>query len=171
MTPDTELIQVCLSSYGIENPSGSGMWKIRPTDLPSARRYDLENITILLKQVAHNLGYEVGDQAPLTWQNSQGDIRFVCYSIVSGVIGEILLNQQYPPDKSLLVLPGGRANIVIYKLELNPRLQQAVDRGWRFMKFRQVRWLAKNPVVNVETMNEQLAKDPLRYDIPQMPLF
>jgi len=171
MTPDTELIQVCLSSYGIENPPGSGMWKIRPTDLPSARRYDLENITILLKQVAHNLGYEVGDQAPLTWKNSQGDIRFVCYSIVSGVIGEILLNQHYPPDKSLLVLPGGRANIVIYKLAHNPRLQQAVDRGWRFMKFRQVRWLAKNPVVNVDTMNEQLAKDPLRYDIPQMPLF
>jgi hypothetical protein len=171
MTPEAELIQVCLSSYGVENPPGSGKWKIRPTDLPSARRYDLENITILLKQVAHNLGYQVSEQTPLTWRNTQGDIRFACYSIVSGVIGEILLNQNYPPDKSLLVLPGGRANLVFYKLAHNPRLQQAVDRGWRFIKFRQVRWLAKNPVMNEETLNEQLAKDPLRYDIPQMPLF
>ncbi len=171
MTPETELIQVCLSSYGIENPPGSGKWKIRTTDLPSARRYDLENITILLKQVAHNLGYQVDDQTPLTWRNTQGDIRFACYSIVSGVIGEIILNQNYPPDKSLLVLPGGRANLVIYKLAHNPLLQQAVEKGWRFIKFRQVRWLAKNPVMNEETLNEQLAKDPLRYDIPQMPLF
>lgn len=171
LTPDSELIQVCLDSYGNEDPPDSGRWKIRVSDLPSARRYDLENITILLKQVAHNLGYQVEDQTPLSWRNTQGEIRFVCYSIVSGVIGEILLNRDYPPDKSLLVLPGGRSNLVIYKLAHNPRLQQAVDEGWRFIKFRQVRWLAKNPVMNEETLNEQLAKDPLRYDIPQMPLF
>lgn len=171
MTPDSELIQVCLDSYGNEDPPGSGNWKIRVSDLPSARRYDLENITILLKQVAHNLGYQVEDQTPLIWRNAQGEIRFVCYSIVSGVIGEILLNHEYPAEKSLLVLPGGRSNLVVYKLAHNPRLQQVVDMGWRFIKFRQVRWLAKNPVMNEGTLNEQLTKDPLRYDIPQMPLF
>ncbi len=171
LTPDSELIHVCLDSYGQEDPPESGKWKIRASDLPAVRRSDLENITALLKRMAHNLDYQVGDQTPLIWRNTKGEIRFVCYSIVSAVIGEILLNQAYPPEQSLLVLPGGRSNLVIYKLEHDPRLRQVVDKGWRFIKFRQVRWLAENPVLNEETLNEQLTKDPLRYDVPQMPLF
>jgi hypothetical protein len=109
LTPDSELIHVCLDSYGQEDPPESGKWKIRASDLPSARRRDLENITVLLKRIAHNLGYQVEDQTPLIWQNTQGEVRFACYSIVSAVIGEILLNQEYSPEQSLLILPGGRS--------------------------------------------------------------
>ena len=171
LAPDSELIHVCLGSYGQQDPPESGLWKIRVTDLPTARRADLEQITSLLKMIAHNLGYQAEDQTPLIWRNPNGEVRYACYSIVSAVIGELLLNQQYPPEKSLLVLPGGRSNLVVYKLSHDPRLRQAVDDGWRFIKFRQVRWLAENPVMNEETLNEQLAKDPLRYDVPQMRLF
>jgi len=71
----------------------------------------------------------------------------------------------------LIVLPGGRANLVAFKLQRDPRLRQAVEEGWRFVKYRQVRWLAENPALSIESLDEFLAQDSLTYDAPQLRLF
>ncbi len=170
LTPNSELIQICLESYAEPDPNGGG-WQIRKTDLPQNRRADLEQITQLLKHLGQNMDYQVIEQTPLLWLDRTGELRYACYVIASAVISELILSARYPGEKSLLILPGGRANLVTYKIDHDPRLNQAIEKGWRFIKFRQVRWLADNPVTNEESLLQQLAQDPLTYDVPQLRLF
>ena len=53
-------------------------------------------------------------------------------------------NNTHPPEKCLLVLPGGRAALAAYKQQRNPSLADAM-RGWRMLKFRLLRSLARIP--------------------------
>lgn len=171
LTPNSELIQVCLESYAETDPTRGGGWLIRNTDLPQNRRADLEQITQVLKRLGQNIGYQVVEQNPLLWRNRAGEVGYACYVIASAVISELILSASIPPEKCLLILPGGRANLVTYKIDHDPRLKQAIEKGWRFIKFRQVRWLADNPVTTEESLLQQLAQDPLTYDMPQLRLF
>ncbi len=43
--------------------------------------------------------------------------------------------------KSFLILPGGRAGLLAYKLERDPALRSMAER-WRIVKFRHLRRLA-----------------------------
>jgi hypothetical protein len=70
-----------------------------------------------------------------------------------------------------VVLPGGRANLVAYKLKFDPRLRQRVEMGWRLIKFRQLRFLATSAVLDPKTFDEQLTLDSITYNAPQMRLF
>ena len=99
--------------------------------------------------------------------------QFWLYPIVSAVIGEIILQSTVPAAKSLIILPGGRANLVSYKLRRDPRLARLCDAsqgGWRFIKFRHLRWLEGNPLLSRENFDEQLTLDPLTYTTPQLRL-
>jgi hypothetical protein len=70
----------------------------------------------------------------------------------------------------LIVVPGGRAGLIGYKLQRDPRLQAAIEAGWRFLKFRHMRWLAENDNLERANLDEQLELDPLSNRDPQMPL-
>jgi hypothetical protein len=169
-TPSPELIQVCLESYGQQDPDDPARWHLRPEDVPHARRADLGAIHDLLDQIAGRIGFRLEGQGPVLWLDAAGNTAYACYVIDSAVFGEILSKGQYPPDKVLIVLPGGRANLAAYKLKNDPRLQNAVEGGWRFIKYRQVRWLAENAILNQEMLEAQLEKDLLTYNTPQMRL-
>ena len=95
-------------------------------------------------------------------------MALVFYVITSAVIGKILLDASLPPQRSFVVLPGGRANLVLHKLQKDPRLQQAVDAGWRFLKFRHLRRMAESPLLNRDNLDDQFALDPLTYTKPQI---
>lgn len=169
-TPSPELIQVCLESYGQQDPDNPARWRLRPEDVPHARQADLRAINDLLDQVAGRIGFRLEGQGPVLWLDDAGNIAYACYVIDSAVFGEILSEGLYPPAKVLIVLPGGRANLAAYKLKNDPRLQNAAGKGWRFIKYRQVRWLAENAILNQEMLEAQLEQDLLTYNTPQMRL-
>jgi hypothetical protein len=130
---------------------------------------DREEMRQLLSQVGEHLGYQSQGQSPLLWV--EGDqLKYAFFVITSAIVGKILLTTTIAPQQALIVLPGGRANLVLYKLRSDPRLQRAVDEGWRFLKFRRLRQIAKNPMLSRENLDEQLAVDPLTYTEPQIPL-
>ena len=170
-SPSIELVHICLESYGEQIPPSSGVWQIRDQDQPRRRRAEMKTIVSLLEQIAARLGYRLEGHRPLLWLNEEGEIEYVCHVIASAVIGSILLNPLHPPSKSLIILPGSRANLVAYKLQKDLRLRQNAEKGSQFIKFRTVRWLADNPVLNRESLIEQLALDALTYDAPQLRLF
>ena len=107
------------------------------------------------------------------------------------VIGEIMLGKAdsppSPPASSIIVLPGGRANLVAYKLRHDPRLRalcagtesssfsnasiQGAAAGWRFLKFRHLRQMLDNLLLQRNNLDEILAQDGLTYTAPQMRLF
>jgi hypothetical protein len=195
LTPDLELINVCLDSYAVEEPPGSDCWRLRPQESPAARRQDLETAHEQLKVLAVRLGYRMEGQPPV-WIDEKGVPRYWFYLIASAVIGEIILGtpdagiSSLPPSpasSSIIILPGGRANLVAYKLRHDPRLralcdtlespppstaqEQAVTGGWRFLKFRHLRQMIDNVLLNRSHWEDILAQDGLTYTAPQMRLF
>jgi hypothetical protein len=171
LTPNPELVQLCLESYGEKSISGRDEWSITSQNLPQARKNDLQQIIEALEEMASNLRMRQEGIQPVLWLNEKGNVTFAWYVIASAIISKPVFTNPYPPQKSIAVLPGGRANLVAYKIQRDPRLKQAIDDGWRFVKFRQIRWLAENPVGNQDAFESLLAQDSPTYESPQLRLF
>ena len=185
LTPSLELINVCLDSYAEQDPPESGFYRLHPQDEPAARRQDIEDAYAHLQVLAERLGYSQEGNPPV-WLDGQGQPRFWFYPIASAVIGEHMLGKPGSPPTSasgsIIVLPGGRANLLAYKLRHDPRLAalcasleetptEAASSGWRFLKFRHLRQLLDHPMLLRENFAELLTQDPLTYSAPQMRLF
>jgi hypothetical protein len=171
LTPNSELVHVCLESYGEPiNQEDSG-WQMRRQDMPEVRRNDLKEISSALVSLTSLLDHSITGDKPLLVYNAQGELQYAIYIIASALIGEYIFARKFPPEKSLIVIPGGRANLVAYKLQHDPRLRLAIESGWRFMKFRQVRELIQSPRLTKFSLEDQLALDSLTYDAPQLRLF
>ena len=171
LTPSAELIQICLESYGEETPPGSGQWRIQAQNTPAARRADLEGVATLVAQIGTSLGYRAEGDQPMLWRDEKGQVAYAWHIIASAVIGEPIFRQEHSPAISMIALPGGRANLVAYKLQHDPRLRQAVEEGWRIIKYRHLRWLANNPILSRAALDHLLTQDALTYESPQMRLF
>lgn len=166
LTPPQSLVQAVLLSYGEEQ---EGKWKISVGDAPRGRREDLRSIRGALTGLGKRLGYQVSGDTPLRWED-KGNAVLNFYVIASAVIGEILLKSKTPAVKSLVVLPGRRAPLTLYKIGRDPRLTLAANDGWRFVKFRHVRRLAENQSLTSESFMELLDLDPLALENLQAPL-
>jgi hypothetical protein len=189
LTPDPGYIIHCLYSYGEEQPSGSGQWKIRSQDLPDARRAELESTEKMLSSLAGRLGFSIhqepapdipdsntGPRMVSVWQDSNKRPCYAFSIISSAVVGEIVRQKGTLAPKPqqgfrhVIVLPGGRANLVAYKLSRDARLKKEIDQGWIFLKYRHLRRLIENPLLTPENLVEQLDLDPLTYTAMQIRL-
>jgi len=170
-TPGLELLRVCLESYGEQNPTESGQWILRPADAPNNRRAEIGLIHKQLQQLAERMGYTVQGDSPLIWLDTNGQPRYWFYIKASAVFSEIVLNSGLPATRTLIVLPGSRVNLVVYKQRSDPRINLITQSGWRFLKFRHLRWLLETPLLLQENFDEQLNTDPLTYAAPQQRLF
>jgi len=139
--------------------------------LPDARHTDLSEMHNALELVLSRLQDTTAGNKPLLVYNPHGELQYAIYIIASALINELIYSNQYPPEKSLIVLPGGRANLVAYKLQHDPRLRLAIQGGWRFLKFRQIRMLLQSPRLTQSSLDDQITQDSLTYDAPQLRLF
>jgi hypothetical protein len=192
LTPEIELVLASVDSYGEQDPPDSGGWTLREQDQPRSRHKDLQEIKGLLTQIGKRLGYKIFDPStseevkgqlslqldqemrthqPVAWASENEEIIYVFHLRASAVIGELILQGANLPYKSLLVIPGGRAGLIAYKLAENPLLRRVADEKWQFIKFRHVRRLAKNTSLTRENLEEMLILDPLSSSDPQIPLF
>ena len=168
LTPSKALVGAVLESYGVKE---AGRWRLRDEDSASQRRAELEQMTKLIKTIGERLGYtteQLGKNA-CSWKEKKKTVR-VFYLVVSAVTGRILVENQYPLEKCLLVLPGGRAGLLAYKEKRDPKLRQRLE-GWNIVKFRLMRALAEIPVLNRRTFDEQLISDPVEQTQGQMMMF
>jgi hypothetical protein len=167
LTPPQSLTQAVLLSYGEEQ---GGKWKISEGDAPRSRREDLRAMRAALTELGKRLGYVASGEVPMQWEAQQGKTVLSFYVIASAVIGEILLKSKSPAVKSVIVVPGRRAPLTLYKIGRDPRLSLAANDGWRFVKFRHVRRLAENRSLTRESFMELLDLDPLALENLQAPL-
>ncbi len=169
LTPSLGLLRAVLASYAVET---DGRWSLRPEDSPSTRRADLETAEQVLTALAPRLGFAIqmqkGTQRLILWQDS-GETVYAFYLLASAIAGQILRQNPYPPERSLLVLPGGRAGLLAYKLERDPSLRCAAER-WRIVKFRALRRLAEMTGLTRERFEKELSGDPIEPP-EQMKLF
>ncbi len=178
LTPSRELIQECLASYGVAHPPGSRSWQLRPEDAPAARRADLDAMQGLLSKTGARLGFEVetletsSGRFIVMWLEAAGKAAAAFYVIASAMLGSIVFVSPgvHLPARKLIILPGGRARLVEYKLSHDPRLRSTIQDGWRLIKFRHLRRLADDLNLERGNLDQLLDLDPLAYQDPQMPL-
>lgn len=174
MTPSFPLVCACLESYGETASTETDLWQIRDDDLPANRKNDLTDMEKLIKALGNNLQLATkkyqDDPRSFQWIDEHEGVQYTIYLTASAVLGKIFYSSQNIEGKPLIVLPGGRANMVTYKIKNNPLWQQKLDEGWIFVKYRHLRQLVKNPSLSLENLTEQLALDPLTYSEPQIRL-
>ncbi len=168
LTPHSALLDAVLSSYA--EPQAGG-WQLAAEDQPRQRRADLAEMRSILRTLGERLGYSVTikEDEPLRWeQGGQAVLNF--YVIASALLGEVLLSAATPAHNSLVVLPGRRAPLALYKLERDPRLAQTVEDGWRFLKYRAVRRLLAAQALTPDSIADTARLDPLTQEALQAPL-
>jgi hypothetical protein len=177
-TPSRELIHESLASYGVEHPPGSRQWQLRPEDAPLTRRSDLESMKSLLTNTGARLGYQVelietdDGRSILKWIEPGGRVAGAFYVIATAMLGSVVFSQSGDDfqGRRTIILPGGRARLVEYKINRDPRLRSVLQDGWRLIKFRHLRRLADDISLDRENLDKLLDLDPLANRDPQLPL-
>jgi hypothetical protein len=169
-TPDYTLIKACIESYCQPESIKSGYPRIRTQDLPEVRHLGIMAMRSSLSMIGLSLGFSIVDQQPLVWRDPDSDLVYIFYILTTAAFGNIVFSNPYPASQSFIVIPGGRSRLTKFKLRHNTRLRNAVDSGWRFLKFRHIRRLVNAPIVNRENFIEQFEIDPLSEDDPQLRL-
>jgi len=174
LTPSMELIRICLQSYGDASSTLPQHWQLRPQEAPAARRADLAAAHAGLDILAATLGFQAQGENPVIWKDPGGKEVYCFYLFASGIISKYLFwPGSIPPARSILVLPGGRANLVAYKIHHDPRLSACMSEGWRFLKFRLLRQLLDRKNLTLPVFEEMLQSDPPRWEeeATQMSIF
>jgi hypothetical protein len=169
LTPSKAMIYSVLSSYAEKQ---SAEWKLRPEDLSAARRKEMSNIAGLIDAIGRRLGYATRTHKPgriyLWEQNGRPERAFTI--LASALIGRAISETPFPPDQTLIVIPGGRAALVAYKTQRDPSLAERM-KSHQVVKYRLLRTLIELPVLTRETFEEQVAGDPLEKSKSQMMMF
>lgn len=169
LTPSLGLLRAVLASYAVET---DGRLLLRQEDSPTTRRADLESAAQALTELATRMGFRIerqeGLQRLILWQDA-GVTVYAFYLVASAIAGQIMRQNQLKPEGSVLVLPGGRAGLLAYKLGRDPDLRSMAVR-WRMVKFRALRRLLGINDLSREQFEKELAGDPIEAP-EQMKLF
>ena len=166
-TPSMGMIYAVLSSYAQKE---SGQWELRPEDVASARREELTRITSLIESIGKRLGYATRKQEKNYLWEQNGRVERTFYILASALLGRALAETPYPPEQTILVIPGGRAALAAYKAQRDPSLAARIKKV-QVIKYRRLRTLIELPVLTRETFEEQVAGDPLEKSKSQMMMF
>ena len=173
LTPSAALIAECLRSYGQE--PARGYWQLRAEDQPHAREEELGDIVAEILSLGRNLGFRARELEPFEAAWLEGEkIRAVFVVSWQAALSVALeLSDRAAGASPYLVIPGGRAALLSYKLRHNPLWQQEVDAaGWRFIKYRHVRELAAQVDVDDYALRTIIGLDPIvERETAQLSLF
>ncbi len=171
LTPDIEIIKACLESYGQPDLTKNEVWHLRQEDEEQMRRADVNRTKKLLKQIGLRLGFITTGDHPITWIDAtSSSVTYTFFVTSTAILGSIVFSHQVPPPQAHIVIPGGRVNLVFYKIHHNPHLQQRLMEGWHFLKFRHLRRLVDDPTITPQNLSELLRLDPLTDSTHQMRL-
>ncbi len=167
LTPSKAMIYAVLTSYATKEKSA---WRLRPEDVANSRRTGINTITAMLEAVGKRLNYTTRKaRKNYLWEeNSKTERAF--YILASALIGRAMNETPYPPEQTIIVIPGGRAGLIQYKAQRDPSLAARL-KNYQLVKYRLLRTLFEVPVLTRETFEEQIASDPLEKSKSQMMMF
>ena len=129
----------------------------------------------LISGLGSKLGFRVRSQVKdlphSIWLDENDTPRYVLYLSASALLGKFILEVHPKPARCIIVVPGGRANLVMFKLNRDPRLKNIFEQDWYFLKYRHARQLAHNPSLTTDNLESQLVLDPLTYTETQLRMF
>jgi hypothetical protein len=167
ITPSKGMIYAILNSYASRE---GGSWKLRLEDTAAARQEDLKTVGALIEAVGRRLGYKTSRQEKwLVWEEN-GTAARVFNVLASALISRAIAGNPHPPERSVLVAPGGRAGLIAYKQQRDPSLAGRMQ-PYRVTKYRLWRALSKMPILTRDSFEEQLSSDPIEQARGQMMMF
>ncbi len=180
LTPDLSLVLMCLDSYSIVDQEGC--YRLRTEDRPERRREEVLRLRADLEGMGRRLGFRVGRGAgwDVRWQekgrrqeagSKMQDVYLFLLS-TTAVLGRYLLSGPAIPRDATpcLVFPGGRAELLAFKLDRDPRMGRAMkEGGWQLLKFRHLRRLTTEQVSR-HIFTALLGLDPITKEGIQIPL-
>lgn len=170
-TPDDDMILNCLASYASLVDPEAHLWTLRQEETPQARSADEKAIRISLNQIAGCLGYHTEGTNPLYWsEQPNGPVVFKLNILTTAILSPFLTEELNPAVMKILVIPGGRANLLAYKQQRDPVLKAILAQGYQVVKFRLVRDLAANPLLTRDLLTELIQADPPEYHAHQLAL-
>jgi hypothetical protein len=124
----------------------------------------------MLEDLGQRLEYHVlpQDGGLVVWEDGL-ETATAFFVQASAVLERVLRVNKYPSEKTILLIPGGRAGLLAYKLRRDPYLNEQTQ-GWRFLKFRHLRKLNETPGLSRETWEQELDADPIEQSRGQMML-
>lgn len=167
LTPPKGMIYAVLNSYAEKT---GGAWKLRPEDAAQARRNEMNVIAAMIETVGKRLGYSTRKTGKNFLWEENGRMKYAFYVLASALIGRAIAETPHPPDETIIVLPGGRAALAAYKEQRDPALAERMKK-YRVVKYRLLRSLVELPVLTRDTLEEQIAGDPLEKSKSQMMMF
>ena len=167
MTPSKAMIYAVLTSYAEKDNSA---WRLRPEDVANSRRNELNTITAMLDVISKRLDYTTRKEDKNYLWETDNKVARAIYILASALIGRAIIETPYPPELTIIVIPGGRAGLIQYKAQRDPSLAARM-KNYRLVKYRLLRTLFEVPVLTRETFDEQIASDPLEKSKSQMMMF
>lgn len=164
LTPSKDLIYAVLNSYAEKK---DGAWRLRAEDLSSARRNELNDISVLIETLGARLGYKIRKENKLLLWEENGKIVRSFHILASALIRRAL---EFISTDTIIIIPGGRAALAAYKLQHDPALAERM-KNIQIVKYRLLRALSEVSVLTRESFEEQLASDPLEKSAGQMLMF
>jgi hypothetical protein len=162
LTPAPALVSLLLQSYGHE--ATPGRWQLRPEDLFQARQDERQAMIEHLLTLGQRLSYQARpwERFDVAWFRGH-EVQAVFVVRWQAMLGEVLqASDRAAGARRYLVIPGGRAALVNYKLAYHPLWQPAVgEAGWRFIKYRHVRQLVSQPEVDEYALQTIIGLDPI----------
>ena len=174
LTPDLALVLVCVDSYSVQE--GQAL-SLRPEDDPRRRAGECKALRGDLTELGKRLGFKVrrrGGGWAVRWLE-EGQEAYAFAISATAALGPHLLVKRAAGEGAhrCLVLPGGRAQLVGFKLQRDPRLANAVAADeWQFIKFRHLRRLVAQEELDRHALKTVLGLDPIaEQEVAQIPLF
>ncbi|GAB4454829.1 MAG: hypothetical protein Kow0070_01990 [Anaerolineales bacterium] len=168
LTPSKGMIYAVLESYALREGAA---FVLRPEDVAAVRRRELNTVTAMLEAIGLRLGYKTRPEGRNSlWLDEAGGVARVFHVLASALIGQALQDMPYPPERTVIVIPGGRAGLIEYKAERDPALAARLKK-YRLVKYRLLRTLIELPVLTRETFEEQIVSDPLERSAAQRMMF
>lgn len=170
-TPEDDLILNCLSSYAELVDPNAHQWSLRDSEKTVSREADKEMMIKSLDHIARRLGYRASGVDPLYWYDQQTSTpKYRFHVLMSAILSPYLQADVQLAHKNIFVLPGSRANLLAFKKQRDPTLQERLDRDFIVVKFRLVRDLEVNPLLTRELFQDQIHADPPEYRASQLAL-
>jgi hypothetical protein len=168
LTPSKGLVAAVLDSYAVLE---SGHWHLREEDRPSRRHADLREMGNLVETIGARLGYQTEhlENKTSVWLEDGQSVR-VFHILASALVGRVLNEIQHTVNQCILVIPGGRAGLLAYKEQRDPKLRLRLA-DLCIVKFRHLRTLGSIPVLNRQTFEEQIISDPVEQLQGQLMMF
>ena len=173
MTPEPDLVQNVLRSYAaLKETETETFWTLNEYEGFATRNHDIRVIRGLIEAIARRLDFKRQLSPEAIYFLDDHDREIYSFFVTgSAIISETLQQNNHLAGKKLIVLPGSRANLISYKLRRDPSLQALLIDSWHFVKFRQIRNLHDNPLLNKELFASQILGDPPEYQSSQLALF